>query len=304
LSCATAAVLLLSWATRLLSAPPAYTAIATSERSFSINGANVTGLATLLAGDAVETREFDCQIRLKDGRRIRLGNNSKIRLSPESVEVLGGSTRIFEYTAIAHGLTITTDRAGSGTVAVQGQTVNVGSLIGTVHVYNRQGVPIASLAARQAAHFTPESSGAQTYSLTGCAVRSGADLLLTDVASGLTVELRGAKVPAGHVVRVNGTAVAGEHLPAAAQAITVEEVRPLPGKCGQRSTGVVVGAAGVAAGTAGVALGSGAATATVAAAGGALVAGVAVVAAQSAGFAATTSPSVQTPNCASPCLLH
>jgi hypothetical protein len=291
---------------------------ATSDRQVRVNGRLQRGNITLFDGDALESQDSLCRIHVKNGAEFSLGNQSRAHLSAQNIDLDSGSARIYSsakgsYATRALGLTVRTDLSSSGTVAISGRTLEVTALSGNLHVINNQGTVIANVAQGQSVNLSPDSAGkTEAYSLTGCVVNYSHNFYLTDVTAGVTVELRGAKLPAGKVVTVMGNATPDAHPgPQVSQVINVEHFRQLPGSCKQMSptTAVAVGVAGgaVAGGTIAVtsgALGASVAGVGAAAAAGAVVAGVAASASHSGVGVTATNPPVTLPNCTSPCYLH
>jgi hypothetical protein len=299
----------------LISAAPSSVVVgfATTQKPLRVNGHAASGNVTLFEGDALESQDAACRVHARNGASCSLADKSRIRVSADSVNLDAGSIRIFGYTANARGLTVRADRTSSGTVSVAGGAVEVSGLTGTLHVFNSRGAAIANLSPGQTVNFKSEGAGkADDYSLTGCIASSGKSAFLTDVTSGITVELRGIKVPSGRVVTVNGKAISGGQMaPGATQIVSVESFKQLPGSCRQLSragAGVAAGTAAGAAAGAAVSVTSSSLGLGIAGAAGAgataVVAGVVASGTHTAVGVAATSASNGPTNCVSPCFLH
>jgi len=93
------------------------------------------------------------------------------------------------------------------------------------------------------------AGAAAASSLIGCPVKSGANFLLTDETSNVTVQLRGGNVRAGRRVQITGTMVPNAAPPAGAtQVINVTNVKDVGGDC----KGAAAAGAGAAAGGGGI----------------------------------------------------
>jgi hypothetical protein len=143
---------------------------------------------------------------------------------------------------------------------------------------------VANLEPGRALDLKPQDAGASAPSnLTGCAVKSGSNTLLTDETSNVTVQLKGGNVKTGHRVQVTGSMVPNATpLGGASQVINVANVKEIGGTC--TAGGATAGAATPGAATPGAATAGGASTGVVAAV--VVVAVVAVGAGVGVGIAA------------------
>jgi len=267
----------------LLSAATSGIGVAMSEGNILINSSSAAGNATIFNGSTLETQSASSQIHLNGGAQLRLASDSRGTVFNDHVDLQKGSASITGYSANASGLNVRADGKASATISMRDRgVIEVAALTGDVHVFNAAGLNVANLVPGRALDLRPQDAGSSAPSnLTGCAVKSGSNTLLTDETSNVTVQLRGGNVTTGRRVQVTGAMVPNATPPSgAAQVISVANVKELGGAC--RTDAATAGAA-----TAGAA---GAATAGVAGTGVAegvvIVAAIAVAAGVSVGIAA------------------
>lgn len=282
----------------VLCAAPSGIGVAMSEGNIVINSANTAGNATIFDGSTVETQTASSQVRLKDGAQLRLASDSKGTVYTDHLDLQRGSARITGYAANASGLTVRAEGKSSASVSMRDQgVVEIAALTGDVHVFNAAGFNVANLVPGRALDLRAQDAGASApSSLTGCAVKSGSNLLLTDETSNVTVQLRGGNVKPGRRVQITGSMVPNATAASGAtQVINVTNVKNVGGACKAGAVAAAGGAAGAgaAAAGAGAAAGGAVATSTVVIAGAAIAAGVGVGAAAAAGSFNST-PTVTT----------
>jgi hypothetical protein len=258
--------------------------VAMSQGNITINNSNSAGNATIFDGNTLETGKAASQVRLNDGARLRLASDSRAKVFSDHVDLQKGSADITGYAANAGGLRVRAEGNASASVSMHDRgIVQIASLNGDVHVFNAAGLNVANLVPGRALDLRAQDAGASApSSLTGCAVKSGNNTLLTDETSKVTVQLNGGNVKAGKRVQVSGSMVPNATPAAGAtQVINVTSAKEVGGSC--KGTAVAGGAAagGAAAGAAAAGAGISATTAVVA--GVAVAAGVGVGAAAAAG---------------------
>jgi hypothetical protein len=265
----------------LLSAATSGIGVAMSEGNILINSSSAAGNATIFDGNTLETQSASSQVRLNDGARLRLASDSRGTVFSDHVDLQKGSASITGYSANANGLNVRADGKASATISMRDQgVVEIAALTGSVHVFDAAGLNVANLLPGRALDLRPQDAGANApSSLTGCAVRSGGNLLLTDETSNVTVQLKGGSVKTGQRVQITGSMVPNATPPSGAtQVINVTDVKQVGGPC--KGGGSAAGAA--AAGAAGA--GAGAAIGTT----GIVIIGVAAAAGAGVGIAAGT----------------
>jgi hypothetical protein len=288
-------------ATSFLGAATSPIGVADSQGNMTVDSMQTPGNATVFDGTTLQTGTAYSQIRLKDGAQVRLGTESRGKIFSDHVDLQQGSAQISGFTAVANGLSVRPEGTGSASVSIQGKAVEVAALTGNVHVFNAQGFNVANLMPGRALNLAPQDAGASApSSLTGCAVKNGNNLFLTDESSNVTVQLRGGKVPNKKRITVTGSVASGtQAMSPATQVVNVSSVKEIGGPCksaaalaaGAGAAGGAGAAAGAAAGgaAAGAAAGVGVTTAVVAGVAAAAVAGTA--AAVAVNNSNSTSPS-------------
>ncbi len=220
--------------------------VAMSEGSILVNDARTPGNATILDGNVLQTESAASQVHFKDGAQLRVDADSRARLYSDHVDLQRGSVKISDYAAKANGLSIKAGDGSSANVTVKGKVIEVAALTGSVHVFNATGLNVANLLPGRALELTPQDAGASSpSSFTGCAVKSGNDLLMTDETSYVTAQLRGGKITAGERIQITGSLVPNATpVTPATQVISVTSVKEVGGTCGP--AGMPAGGAGAA----------------------------------------------------------
>jgi hypothetical protein len=268
--------------------------VAMSEGSILVNDARTPGNATILDGSFLQTESSASQVHFKDGAQLRVDADSRARLFSDHVDLQRGSVKISDYAAKANGLSVKAGDGSSANVTVKGKVIEVAALTGSVHVFNAAGLNVANLLPGRALDLTPQDAGASApSSFTGCAIKSGNDLLLTDETSNVTAQLRGGKINPGERIQITGSLVPNA-TPAgsATQVLSVNSVKEIGGTCtagGTNHPTPVAGSAAAAGGSTGGVGWSTPAIVTVAAIGAAGL-GVGIAAATGAFSSSSTSP--------------
>jgi len=262
----------------LLSAATSGIGIAMSEGNILINSAGAAGNATIFNGSTLETQSASSQIHLNSGAQLRLASDSRGMVFSDHVVLQKGSASISGYSANVSGLNVRADGKASATISMRDQgVVEIAALTGDVHVFNAAGLNVANLVPGRALDLRSQGAGAPS-NLTGCAVKSGSNTLLTDETSNVTAQLKGGNVSTGRRIQVTGSLVPNATpLSGASQVISVANVKEVGGTC--RTDAATASAATAGAATAGGA-GTGIVPAVV------VVAVVAVAAGVSVGIAA------------------
>jgi len=206
--------------------------VALSEGTILVNDAQTPGNATVFNGTTLQTQQNSSQVRMKDGAQVRFDLDSKGKLFSDHVDLQQGSARISDYSANANGLSVRATGDSSASVTMKGKVVEIAALTGDVHVFNAAGINVANLLPGRALDLRPDTQGSSESSLTGCPVKSGNNLILTDEASVVTVQLRGGTLTAGTRVQVTGSLVPdAKAVKPATQVIAVESVKEVGGTC-------------------------------------------------------------------------
>jgi len=220
--------------------------VAVSQGNMIVNSGETPGNATIFDGSTLQTETMASQVQMKDGSRIQFAGESRGKLFTDHVDLQEGSAKVSGYPLNANGLSIRPDKTGTAAVSIHGKAVEVAALTGGVHVFNAQGINVGNLVPGRALNFTPQDAGASApSSLTGCAVKSKDQILLTDEKSNVTAQLRGSKVKTGKHITVTGS-VASSATPVsgATQVVDVASVKDTPGPC--MTAAQIAAAAGIA----------------------------------------------------------
>ncbi len=133
-------------------AGPAVVGVATAIGSFSVNDTSVSGTANLTDGALLKTTGTTGQVTLKGGSSAVLGTNSAAAFYDGKVVLVRGIARFDNlkpgFKVVASSLRIENDQVGGqGAVRLNGDKVEVASVIGNMNVYNHQGVLLTQVAA-------------------------------------------------------------------------------------------------------------------------------------------------------------
>ena len=91
----------------------------------------------------------------------------------------------------------------------------------------------ANLLPGRALALSPQDAGAsQPTSMTGCAIKNGSNMFLTDETSKITAQLKGGDVKTGRHIQVTGSLIPNaEPVSPATQVINVTAVKEIGGAC-------------------------------------------------------------------------
>jgi hypothetical protein len=275
--------------------------VALSEGTILVNDAQTPGNATVFNGTTLQTQRTSSQVRMKDGAQVRFDLDSRGTLFSDHVDLKQGTAKISDYSADANGLSVRALGDSSANVTMKGKVVQVAALTGNVQVFNAAGINVANLVPGRALDLRPQDAGARApSSLTGCPVRSGGNMLLTDESSNVTAQLRGGSVKAGTRVQVTGTLVPNASAASpATQVVAVTSVKEVGGTCSKAGAAAAGGAAAGAAAGGGAGAAVGVSTGVIVGVSVAAAAGIGVGAAAAAGAIGGSTPC--TPTSSQPC---
>jgi hypothetical protein len=206
---------------------------AIAKGSFQIDGASVSGNATLFGGATIETGEASSRLQFSNGARIELAPRSRARIFGDhlTLEKGWGELAAKKYRIEARSLRVETNEAKSlARVSLEGsRDVLVTAMNGPVRVYNELGLLVANVRPGVAMSFQPQAAPPTSSERTGCLMRSKADpskLILVDEVADITVELRGEGLAeqVGNRIKVKGSAFRSEvPVAGASQVILVDK---------------------------------------------------------------------------------
>ncbi|MGA7414404.1 MAG: hypothetical protein WBW33_28295 [Bryobacteraceae bacterium] len=179
-------------------AGPAIVGVATAIGSFSVNNSSVSGTANLPDGALLKTTSSTGEVTLKGGSGVVLGTNSAATFYDGKVVLVRGMARFDnlkpDFKITASSLRVHSDQAGGqGAVRLNGDKVEVASVIGNMNVYNQQGVLLARVAAGSVVAVDDNDSGAssgQGQTPSGASTGAAAPIMSNSaalwIAAGLT----------------------------------------------------------------------------------------------------------------------
>lgn len=146
-------------------AGPAVVGVATAIGSFSVDNSTVSGTANLTDGAVLRTTVSTGQVMLKGGSDVVLGTNSAAAFYDNKVVLVHGMARFDNlkpgFKVSASSLRIENDQVGGqGAVRLNGDRVEVASVIGNMNVYNQQGALLTRVAAGAVFSVGDSQSGA------------------------------------------------------------------------------------------------------------------------------------------------
>jgi len=223
----------------LMAAPPSIGVIRSSG-DFHLDGATVSGNATLFEGSTVQTAATQSKIQLTSGAAIVLAPNSRAQVYKDHFE------------AATLRISPTDTHTIAQVVSQDSNHVSISAVQGLVDVRNGAGVLVATVRPGLALAFSTQAGGAATATkLSGCLGMKNGHYVMTDVTTGVTVELQGPEVAKnnGHQVEITGSMIPGATPPAgASQVIQVVTVNSVGARCSIPGGAVVAGAAGLSTG--------------------------------------------------------
>ncbi|MGO9096634.1 MAG: hypothetical protein ACLQGV_15605 [Bryobacteraceae bacterium] len=179
--------------------------------SFQVDGARVTGNATLFEGAVIETDRAPSELHWLHGGRMILGADSRGKVCRDRLVLERGQGQIAgstTYPIEAATLRILAAQPDStALVTLDGpRQIHVTALAGSVRVTNSDGVLVANIAPGKALELEAQVAGAAAPTiLTGAVLQRDGHYLLTDETTGVTVELKGEDLAPALGMRVQFT---------------------------------------------------------------------------------------------------
>jgi len=181
---------------------------------FLVNGARVSGSATLFDGSTVATDAAPSRLQLSNGSKFEMSPNTRAKVYQDRIvlEQGYGDFRAAPGTRIeARGLQVApADANSTARVAVFGKnSVQVATSHGAFRVYSAAGILMANVSANRALNFEPQA-GSSASAVTGCLLKKDNKFVVFDETSQALYELRGTGFDPewGNRVEVMGTALA------------------------------------------------------------------------------------------------
>src|SRR5579859_6145249 len=145
---------------------------AIAKGSFQIDGASVSGNATLFGGATIETGEASSRLQFSNGARVELAPRSRANIFSDhlALEKGWGELAARKYRIEARTLRVETNEAKSlARVSLEGsRDVLVTAMNGPVRVYNELGLLVANIRPGLAMSFQPQAAAPTSSERTGC----------------------------------------------------------------------------------------------------------------------------------------
>src|ERR1035438_4942983 len=183
----------------LMAAPPSI-GVVRSSGDFQVDGATVSGNATLFEGSTVQTAATRSKIQLSSGAAIVLAPNSRAQVYKDHFE------------AATLRISPTDTHTIAQIVSQDSSHVSISAVQGLVDVRNGAGVLVATVRPGLALAFSTQAGGAATATkMSGCLGMKNGHYVMTDNTTGVTVELKGPEVAKnnGHQVEITGSMIPG-----------------------------------------------------------------------------------------------
>src|SRR5207249_4170651 len=186
--------------------------VAAATGSFEVDDSQVYGATTLFAGSRVRTAQASSRLRLKNGTRLELGEESQARVFDKQATLERGMGEVetsSKYQLEARTLVISPSGAKSiARVKLEGEKqVLVAAVNGRVRVSSESGLLVANVESGATLLFTPQAAQAGTFQMSGCLLQTSDGKFLL-IEANQTVELRGSGLEGeiNNQVEVTGTA--------------------------------------------------------------------------------------------------
>ena len=206
----------------LMAAPPSI-GVVRSSGDFQVDGATVSGNATLFEGSTVQTAATQSRIQLTSGAAIVLAPKSRAQVYKDHFE------------AATLRISPTDTHTIAQIVSQDSSHVSISAVQGLVDVRNGAGVLVATVRPGLALAFFTQTGGAATATkMKGCLGMKNGHYFLTDDTTGVTVELQGADVAKhdGHHVEITGSMIPGATpAPGASQVVQVVTFDSVGARC-------------------------------------------------------------------------
>jgi hypothetical protein len=276
----------------LSAAPSGVIGMVSGQSGVSIDGARVSGNATVFDGSVISSSSYT-RMQLNSGARIDLANGSQARVFSNHIALESGTSEVQSPSAFsidARNFRIQPAEAKSiARVRLEpNQKILVTAVSAPVNVWNRYGVLVARVTPAAPMAFLPQAATSTAFSNSGCVVNKSNSPVLVDQTGNQVVELRSTakgvdlRKFVGKSASVTGNVI-GSATPVqgASQVIGVSSISAASGgDCSQVAArvGATMSAAGIAAGGAAAAGAAGAAAAGAAGAAAGAAAGVSAAA--------------------------
>ena len=148
-----------------LSAATPSIGVALADGNITVDKTRTPGNAPLFDGNTVETSKAVSRLQLNNGVRVLLASDSRSKVYHDRMVLEKGTTQVDSagnYDVSANFLRVTGSEENSARITMNGPTVQVASLKGTLQVSNAQGVALTRIAPGLAFDFTPQDPAGAT----------------------------------------------------------------------------------------------------------------------------------------------
>jgi hypothetical protein len=275
---------------------------ATASGSFQVDSSRISGSTTIFNGTEIATDAAPSRIKLNNGAEVRLAAGSRAKLY-ETMLILEEGNAQLESTGAAYQVQANNLRISNAAPNAfarvgldKGNYVTVAAVRGSVQVLNTSGTLFAQVKPGRSQAFPSEVGSAGPAKIAGCLSLKNGEVILTESATNIRTEVRGAGVEkeVGNSVQLTGLpAATPSGVEGVSEVINASSVvrtakgcsAKVAGKVGVvgAGAGAAAGVAGATAAGAGAAVGVGVISATTLAIGGTVAAVTATAAASAAG---------------------
>jgi hypothetical protein len=233
----------------VMAAPPSI-GTATARGSIRVDGARITGNATVFEGTLIETDNVTADLRLRKGIEIRLAADSRGKLYGDRLVLEKGSGEVGNARGFwleANQLKITPfDPNSKGVVSMNGAArIEVAAFRGGFDVRTGSGLLVAKVVPGRMLFFEPQAAGATApTALTGTLSKENGHYYLTVSETGVKYEITGKDFDkmVGKKVTIKGTIDPGATASGGASAVvTVQSASVAGAAAGAAQAGMALG---------------------------------------------------------------
>jgi hypothetical protein len=261
---------------------------ATASGSFQVDSSKISGSTTIFNGTEIATDAAPSRIKLNNGAEVRLAAGSRAKLYETMLILEQGNAQLEStgaaYQVQANNLRISNvaPNAFARVGLDKGNYVTVAAVRGSVQVLNTSGTLFAQVKPGRSQAFPSEVGAAGPARITGCLSLKNGEVIITEAATNIRTEVRGAGVEkeVGNSVQLTGLPAAiPSEVEGVSEVLNASSVIRTAKGCSAK----VAGKAGVVGAAAGAGVGAGVGTAATIAIVGSVTAVTATAAASAAG---------------------
>lgn len=205
--------------------------------AYRMNGTAVRGNSTLFEGAKLEIGDAPGSLHLNSGASVWLAPGSRTQVLRNSVLLLAGLGQLRSTSAYALDTRVVRIVPSEPDSLVRVQVESGGAAIvtelrGAAEVLNNRGVHVGTVVEGSVVRFAEHSGPSDAVRVSGCIVRDGDSLMITDRITKLNLQVRGAGIEreVGHAVDLAGTEDKPDRS-GAPMLVRVSELRRIAGDC-------------------------------------------------------------------------